>query len=44
MFHDFFEKVTFDIIFFPQTFCHMTKIRPKKTLGQRMQFGLAMQM
>jgi len=34
MFHDFFEKGTFDIIFFPQNFCQMMKIRQKKHWGQ----------
>lgn len=34
MFHDFFEKGTFDITFFSQTFCQMMKIHPKKHWGK----------
>jgi len=30
MFHDCFEKGTFNMIFFSQTFCQMMKIRQKK--------------
>ncbi len=43
MFHDFFEKGTFAIICFSQTFCQLMKIRQKKILEQRLHFGLAMQ-
>jgi hypothetical protein len=39
MFHDFFEKGTFDIIFFPQIFCQMMKIRQKKHWGKGCNFA-----
>jgi hypothetical protein len=35
MFHDFFEKGTFDRILFSQTFCQMMKIHPKKNTAAK---------